>query len=665
MDELKRIEQLRRLLEKYSIEYYVNDAPSVSDAEYDRLMDELLHLEAAHPEAYDPNSPSQRIIGQVLEGFEKVVHERPMLSLMDVFNKEELKEFVDRIRKEFPDAAFVCELKFDGLAMALQYDQGRFVRAVTRGDGRIGEDVSANVRTISTIPMYIDLEGPVEVRGEVLMPKASFESLNRQQETLHLPLFANPRNAAAGTIRSQDTAVSRSRKLDMFLYYFSNGEQYGIQSQQQALEEMDRLGFRVSKAWRRCTSMDEIWEYIEDASARRASLPFEIDGIVIKVDSFAMQQQLGVTAKAPKYAVAYKFPAEEVETKLRDIIISVGRTGRITPTAVLEPVRVAGTIVSAATLHNEERIRSYDLKIGDRIIIRKAGDIIPEVVRTLPEKRDGSEQPFVWPENCPVCGSELVRLPDEAEHFCPNPDCPARIVESLIHFASRDAMNIDGLGDKKVEQLHAWHLLNSIEDIYRLKERREELLSHKGWSEKGTDKLLDAIEASKKMPLSKLLFGLGIRQVGAKAASILAARFETMDALMHADQAELEAVKFIGAVSAKSLRDFFEQPENQALIASLSACGVNMTEPKESHEENETFSGKTVVLTGTLSSMPRNEAKKLLEKLGANVSGSVSKKTDLVIAGENAGSKLDKAASLGVPVMSEEEFLQKAGIHEA
>lgn len=417
MSELDRIQELRRLLEKYSLEYYVQDAPSVSDAEYDRLMDELIHLEKKHPEADDPNSPSRRIIGQVLDGFEKVVHERPMLSLGDVFNKEELTEFVDRIQKEFPRAEFVCELKFDGLAMALQYQDGRFVRAVTRGDGRVGEDVSANVRTISSIPMYINESGPVEVRGEVYMPKASFEMLNALQESMHLPLFANPRNAAAGTIRSQDTSVSRSRKLDMFLYYFQNGTRYGITSQEEALEAMKKLGFRVSTDWKVCRNMDEIWAYIEEMSARRASLPYEIDGIVIKLNDFSQQQVLGTTAKAPRYSIAYKFPAEEVETRLTDILISVGRTGRITPAAVLEPVRVAGTIVSAATLHNEERIKSYGLKIGDRVIIRKAGDIIPEVVKALPEKRDGTETEFVWPKDCPVCGSELIKLPDEAEHF--------------------------------------------------------------------------------------------------------------------------------------------------------------------------------------------------------------------------------------------------------
>lgn len=661
MGEQERIGQLRRLLERYGREYYIDDRPSVSDAEYDRLMDELIHLEEKHPELEDPNSPSRRIIGRVLDGFVKVRHERPMLSLGDVFNYEELAEFVGRIQQEFPNAKFVAERKFDGLAMALRYENGRFVQAVTRGDGQTGEDVTENVRTISSIPMYIDEMGPVEVRGEVYMPKASFEALNALQESLHLPLFANPRNAAAGTIRTLDTGVAASRKLDMFVYYFINGAMYDVHSQHEALERMRKMGFRVSSDYRLCSSMEEIWQFIEETGKERSALPYEIDGVVIKTDDYAMQQILGATAKVPRYAIAYKFPAEEAETVLSGIDIGVGRTGRITPTAVLEPVRVAGTIVSAATLHNEDRILNYGLKIGDHVIIRKAGDIIPEVVRALPERRDGSEKDFVWPQDCPVCGTKLVRLEGEAEHFCPNPDCPARVVESLIHFASRDAMNIDGLGDKKVRQLHEWHYLNSIEGIYRLRENREALLERKGYSEKGVDKLLAAIEASKTQPLSRLLFGLGIRQVGAKAAALLARRFGSMDALMEADLQALESVNMIGHVSALSIRDFFDREENRNLITALKTLGVNMEEPQSETSDDSFFAGKNVVLTGTLEQMGRREAKELLESLGANVSGSVSKKTSLLIAGSSAGSKLAKARELGIPVMSEEEFLKEAG----
>ncbi len=665
MSDQERILELRKLLEKYAIEYYVNDNPSVSDFEYDRLMDELMKLEEKHPEMADPNSPSQRIIGKVLDGFEKVTHAQRMLSLGDVFNKEELKEFTDRICKEFPDAEFVCEYKFDGLAMALMYNHGRFERAVTRGDGTVGEDVTENVRTIPSIPMQIDQDGPVEVRGEVLMPKSSFEALNELNASLHLPLFANPRNAAAGTIRNLDTGVARKRRLDMYLYYFQNGEQYGVHSQAEALEAMAKMNFKVYPAWKKCRTFDEIWAFIEEAGQKRASLPFEIDGIVIKLNQFDQQQQLGVTAKAPRYAIAYKFPAQEVETRLIDIVLTVGRTGKVIPNAVLEPVRVAGTTVSAATLHNRERVEQYDLKINDRVIIRKAGDIIPEVVRALPEKRDETVRDFVWPENCPVCGSRLVKEPDQADYYCVNPDCPARILESIVHFCSKEAMDIDGMGSKRIAWLHENGYLGSIEQIYRLHEQREELLSHKGWSEKGVDKLFDAIEQSKKQPLSRLLFGLGIRQVGSKAAGLLADHFGTMDAIQKATLTGLAAVPFIGDISAQNIHAFFAQPENRELIDKLNSYGLNMEQPKEEKVSDSFFAGKKVVLTGTLEQMGRSEAKKLLEHLGASVAGSVSKKTDLVIAGENAGSKLAKANELGIPVWTEEQFLKEARADES
>lgn len=659
--EQERILQLRKQLEQYAKEYYINDAPSVSDQEYDRLLEELQHLEEKHPEMEDPNSPTRRIIGQVLDGFEKVTHAQRMLSLGDVFNKEELDEFLQRILKEYPDSSFVVENKYDGLAVSLQYQDGRFVRAVTRGDGLVGEDVSANVRTIASVPMSIPEPGYVEVRGEIYMPKASFETLNALQASLNLPLLANPRNAAAGTIRNLDTAVCRQRKLDIFVYYFQNALDHGITTQQGALEKMKEMGFRVNPDYAVFSDPEQIWNWIASVTGKRESLPYEIDGMVIKLNSLEDQQKLGITTKVPRYAIAYKFPAQEVETRLTDIFLSVGRTGRITPNAVLEPVRVAGTLVSAATLHNEDRIRDYDLRINDRVIIRKAGDIIPEVVKALPEKRDGTQQVYVFPTECPVCGSALVRLEGEAEHFCPNPDCPARIVESMIHFVSRDAMNIDGMGQKRIEQFHDWHLLNSIEDIYRLHEKKDAILEHKGFTDKGLEKLFANIEKSKAMPLDRLLFGLGIRQVGSKAASILAEAFGTMDAIMQASEEELAALKFIGSVSAASIRDFFDQPENQRLIASLQQMGLNMSQPKSETKESP-FTGKTVVLTGTLQTMGRKEAAELLKSLGASVSSSVSKKTDLLIAGENAGSKLEKARSLGVPVMSEEEFRKEAGL---
>ncbi|MCF0259816.1 MAG: NAD-dependent DNA ligase LigA [Erysipelotrichaceae bacterium] len=658
MNETERIRQLRRELEQHSLAYYVYDNPSITDQEYDRLFEELSRLEEKHPELYDPNSVTQRIVGRVLDGFEKVEHAQRMLSLSNVFNLEQIREFTAKILKEDPSCEFIVECKYDGLAISLMYENGALVKAATRGDGYVGEDVTENIRTIPTIPMYIDETRPVEVRGEVYMPKASFEQLNELQEMRHLPLFANPRNAAAGSLRNLDTNVCRQRKLDLFLYYFQNAADFGITTQQGALEAMQNLHFRVNPVYRLCANADEIWEFISEMAEKRSSLPYEIDGMVIKANSFALQQKMGTTAKAPRYATAYKFPAEKVETRLLDIVIGVGRTGRITPTAVLEPVRVAGTLVSAATLHNRDRIEGYDLKINDKVLIDKAGDIIPEVIKALPEKRDGSERDFVWPEFCPVCGSRLERLEGEADYYCINPDCPARVVESLIHFASRDAMNIDGLGDKKIQQLHEWHLINSIEDIYRLKEKREELLKQKGYSAKGVDKLLDNIEKSKANPLSRLLFGLGIRHIGNKAASILADEFVTMEALMKASEEQLAAVKFIGRTGARSVRDFFERPDNIRLIESLKAQGVRMKQ--EVHEARETaFTGKTVVLTGTLEHMGRSEAKKLLEEAGANVSGSVSKKTDLVIAGENAGSKLTKARDLGIPVMDEADFIKE------
>ncbi len=658
-NESERIRELRKELEKYAIEYYVNDQPSISDQEYDRLMEELQNLEEKHPELYDPNSPTQRIIGQVQEGFDEAVHTSPMLSLGDVFNREELEGFVNRVKKEVDDPQFVCELKFDGLSLACIYENGALIRAVTRGNGRVGENVTLNARTIASIPLYIDETRPVEVRGEVYMPKKSFEELNELNESLHLPLFANPRNAAAGSLRNLDTSIVRKRKLEATFYYFQNAQEFGIASQHQALEAMRAMNFRVSKDYRLCKNMDEIWAYIEEMTQKRASFPYEIDGIVIKLNDFISQQKMGMTAKAPRYSIAYKFPAEEVETRLLDITLSVGRTGRITPNAVLEPVRVAGTMVSAATLHNEDRILDYDLRINDKVIIRKAGDIIPEVVRALPEKRDGSQEKYIFPTHCPVCGSELQRLAGESEHFCMNTDCPARTLQSLIHFASKAAMDIEGLGAKKIEQLHEWHLLNSIEDIYRLHEKEEELLAHKGYSKKGVGKLFENIEKSKAIPLSNLLFGLGIEQIGSKAASILAERFLNIDALMQASTEELSSIKFIGDVAAQSVRSFFELPSNQHMIETLKALGLNM-EQEKTEVIDSPFTNKTVVLTGTLEKMSRSEAKKLLESLGASVSGSVSRKTDLVIAGENAGSKLDKANSLGIPVMDEETFLKEA-----
>lgn len=658
MNEENRILFLRKELEKYSIEYYVYDNPSVSDQEYDRLMQELMALEEKHPEMYDANSPSQRIIGQVLEGFEKVRHDSQMLSLGNVFNYEEIEEFVNRIQGSVKDAEFVVECKYDGLAMSLIYENGSFVRAVTRGDGLVGEDVSANIKTIQSIPMHIPERRHVEVRGEVYMPKKSFEELNERQKKNNQALFANPRNAAAGSIRQLDSGVCASRKLDAYWYYFQNAQDFGILTQQEALDRMRSLNFKVNPLYKVCKNTKEIWEFIQSIQEKRNDLPYEIDGMVIKLNSLSDQRTLGSTAKVPRYATAYKFPAERVQTRLLDIVITVGRTGKITPNAVLEPVRIAGTTVSAAQLHNEDMILSKDLRINDIVVVQKAGEIIPEVVSSVKERRDGSQVPYVYPTHCPVCGSRLVRLEGEAAHYCINQDCPARVVESMIHFASRDAMDIDTLGDKKIEQLHEFGFLNSIEDIYFLHEHREELLEKRGYQKKSVDKMLETIETSKKQPLALLLYGLGIRQVGKKAAAILANYFGSMDALMKSDVDTLVSINDIGPITAQSIVEFFKDESNQKLIQTLKEQGLNMIQEKQEIKASR-FTNKTVVLTGTLEHYTRNEAKEILENLGANVSGSVSKKTDYVIYGTAAGSKLAKAQNLGVATMSEEEFVEE------
>ncbi len=658
MNEENRILFLRKELEKYSIEYYVYDNPSVSDQEYDRLMQELMTLEEKHPEMYDANSPSQRIIGQVLEGFEKVRHDSQMLSLGNVFNYEEIEEFVTRIQGSVKDAEFVVECKYDGLAMSLIYENGSFVRAVTRGDGLVGEDVSANIKTIQSIPMHIPERRHVEVRGEVYMPKKSFEELNERQKKNNQALFANPRNAAAGSIRQLDSGVCASRKLDAYWYYFQNAQDFGILTQQEALDRMRSLNFKVNPLFKVCKNTKEIWEFIQSIQEKRNDLPYEIDGMVIKLNSLSDQRTLGSTAKVPRYATAYKFPAERVQTRLLDIVITVGRTGKITPNAVLEPVRIAGTTVSAAQLHNEDMILSKDLRINDIVVVQKAGEIIPEVVSSVKERRDGSQVPYVYPTHCPVCGSRLVRLEGEAAHYCINQDCPARVVESMIHFASRDAMDIDTLGDKKIEQLHEFGFLNSIEDIYFLHEHREELLEKRGYQKKSVDKMLETIETSKKQPLALLLYGLGIRQVGKKAAAILANYFGSMDALMKSDVDTLVSINDIGPITAQSIVEFFKDESNQKLIQTLKEQGLNMIQEKQEIKASR-FTNKTVVLTGTLEHYTRNEAKEILENLGANVSGSVSKKTDYVIYGTAAGSKLAKAQNLGVATMSEEEFVEE------
>lgn len=656
--ETERILELRKLLETLSYQYYGLDQPSVSDQEYDRYMQELISLEAKYPQMFDPHSPSQKVGGSVLAKFTKVAHTRMMLSLGNAYNKEDLLAFDERIKDEIPNASYVVELKIDGLAMSLIYRDGHFAQAITRGDGEIGEDVSNNVRTIASIPMHIPEKKEVEFRGEVYMSKKRFHQLNEQRIEANQEVFANPRNAAAGSIRQLDSKIAASRQLDGFWYYFVNAKDFHIQTHEEALETMEKWHLQVNPMRKLCKNIDEVWAFIEEITSKRASLPYEIDGMVLKVNDLNSQDLLGTTIKVPKWAIAYKFPAEEVITKLLDIVITVGRTGKITPNAVLSPVRIAGTSVAAAQLHNEDMIKEKDIRIGDDVIVRKAGDIIPEVVRPLIERRDGSQQIYQFPKNCPVCHSELVRYEDEAAHYCINKDCPARVVESIIHFASREAMNIDSLGDKKVEFFHQQALLNSIEDIYTLQEHKEEILAFEGFKDKSYEKLIQAIEQSKTRPLEDLLYGLGIRQVGQKAAKILAKKFLTMDRLMDASLEELTTIKDIGTITAQSIHTFFQEEKNQNIIMNLKKYGLRMDTQKDQIKENM-FTNKTVVLTGTLLNLKREEAKKILEGWGAVVSGSVSKKTDYVIFGENAGSKLTKAESLGVIVMSEKEFLNE------
>lgn len=659
----QRILELRSILDRLAYEYYVLDQPSKSDQEYDRYYQELVALEDEFPQYRDPNSITQRVGGVVLDAFTKVEHKRTMLSLGNAFNLEDLHAFDERVREVVPNARYVVELKIDGLAMSLIYRDGRFVQALTRGDGVVGEDVTHNVKTIPSIPMHIPLQGEVEVRGEVYMPNASFQMLNEEREKNGEELFANPRNAAAGSIRQLDSSVAAKRKLDAFWYYFVNAQEYDIHSHEEALQKMSEMHLRVNPLRKVCKRIDEVWQFIEEITEQRNDLPYAIDGMVIKVDDLDAQNRLGSTVKVPRWAIAYKFPAEEVITKLLDIVVTVGRTGRITPNAVLEPVRVAGTTVSAAQLHNEDMIKEKDIRIHDDVVVRKAGDIIPEVVRPLLERRNDTQAVYHFPTHCPICGSELVRFPEEAAHYCINQDCPARVVESMIHFASRDAMDIDTLGDKKVEFFHKQGFLNTIEDIYCLKEHRQELIDLEGFKEKSVDKLLDAIEDSKQNPLEDLIYGLGIRQVGKKAAKVLAKHFLSMDALMAANEEELVAIKDIGQITAESITAFFHEPKNMELIAHLKGYGLRMDTEAEQIQESS-FSGKTIVLTGTLTQMTRNDAKALLESLGANVSGSVSKKTDLVIYGEAAGSKLTKANSLGVMTMDEDTFMKEVNGNE-
>lgn len=658
----KRVLELHDEINEHNHRYYVLDDPAISDAEYDRLMRELMALEEKFPELKTPDSPTQRVGGEPLPYFEKVEHTAPMLSLGNAFDEQDLRDFDERVRKaaDRQNVRYVCELKIDGLAVSVKYEDGRFVLGSTRGDGITGEDITQNLKTIRSLPLRINEPLSIEVRGEAYMPRRAFERLNRERAENGEPLFANPRNAAAGSLRQLDPKLAARRTLDLFVYEIGQLEGHTVQTHTEGLQFLETLGFKVNPARQTVESVEEMLAFIEKWGKNRPDLPYEIDGIVIKVDELALRKQMGNTAKSPRWAIAYKFPAEEAVTRLLDITLNVGRTGVVTPTAVLEPVSLAGTTVQRASLHNEDLIREKDIRIHDYVVVKKAGDIIPEVVGVLTEKRTGGEKAFSMPEHCPECGSGLVRLEGEVALRCINPECPAQTREGIIHFVSRGAMNIEGLGEKVVTQLFNHGLVRSVADLYYLE--KEDLLQLERMGEKSVQNLLEAIEKSKRNSLERLLFGLGIRFVGAKGAKILAQHFKHMDALMEAGMEELLALDEIGPKMADSVVTYMEKPEVRETINRLKEAGVNMEykgpgADGEKAVASSPLAGKTVVITGTLQKMSRKEATDLLESLGANVTGSVSKKTDLLVAGEKAGSKLDKAKKLDVTIWDEETLL--------
>lgn len=662
---IKRRDELTELLEKWNYEYYVLDNPSVSDAEFDTAMNELQLLEKEYPDIKLKNSPTERVGGYVASQFEKVPHRRLMLSLGNVYNEDEVRDFDRKVKDVVGNQTvkYVGEVKIDGLGMSLLYENGELQRCLTRGDGVTGEDVTSNVKTIRSIPMRVSEKRPFEVRGEVFMPKRSLQKLNEEREKNGEPIFANARNAAAGSIRQLDSSVAAKRGLDAYWYYLVNARELGINSHEEALGFLDSLGFKTNHERRVLYGPEDMLSYIEEYTAKRESLGYDIDGLVFKVDDIGSYEKIGYTAKTPKWATAYKFPPLEVVTKLLDISLTVGRTGRITPNAIFSPVRVAGSLVQRATLNNEDFIKEKGLMIGDYVSLRKAADVIPEVVRPIIERRDGTQTPFIMSEQCPVCGKPLTKV--QGLHYCLNPDCPSRKIEGMIHFASRDAMDIDGMGDSVVEEFFAEGFLHDIPDIYCLFQHAEEIKALDGWSDKSISSLLSAIEGSKKQSLERLLFGLGIKEVGNKTSKTLAKRFKSLDQYFALTEDDLLKVPDIGPVAARSIVSYFASPSNIAMIGRLKEYGVNFEYTGEDEVDvNSYFYGKTVVLTGTLVRYKRNELTEILEGIGAKVAGSVSKKTDCVIAGEAAGSKLDKARELGIEVLNEEEavrHLEKIG----
>ena len=644
----ERMNELVALLNRYATEYYTSDNPSVSDSEYDCLYRELVELEAAYPDQVLADSPTHRVGGKVLDGFEKYSHQYPLYSLQDAFSREELEAFDARVRKELPHPTYICELKIDGLSISLTYEKGILVVGATRGDGSIGENITENLKRVKDIPLTLPEELDITVRGECYMPRASFDLVNQARQENGEPEFANPRNAAAGTLRQLDTAVVAKRNLATFLYQEASPSTRD--SQEKVLEHLEQLGFVVNSKRILAESMDEIWDFIQEVGQERDNLPYDIDGVVIKVNDLAGQEELGFTVKAPKWAVAYKFPAEEKEAQLLSVDWTVGRTGVVTPTANLTPVQLAGTTVSRATLHNVDYIAEKDIRKDDTVIVYKAGDIIPAVLRVVESKRV-SEEKLDIPTNCPSCDSQLLHFEDEVALRCINPRCPAQIMEGLIHFASRDAMNITGLGPSIVEKLFAANLVKDVADIYRLKE--DDFLLLEGVKEKSASKLYQAIQASKENSAEKLLFGLGIRHVGSKASQLLLQHFHSIENLAQADPEEVASIESLGGVIAQSLQTYFATEGSKILLDELKEAGVNLDYKGQTVVADAALSGLTVVLTGKLERLTRSEAKGKLESLGAKVTGSVSKKTNLVVAGADAGSKLQKAQELGIEVRDE------------
>ena len=655
----ERMEELIEIVNEADYNYHTLDNPTITDQEYDKYLRELIEIEEAHPEWIRDDSPTQHAGGKIIDSFQKVTHKIPMMSLSDVFSEAEVIAFDERIQKEGIHPQYMCELKIDGLSVSLLYEKGQLVRAATRGDGTTGEDITHNAKTIKVIPLKLKEEVDIEVRGEIFMNKKTLEELNEKRKKKGEALLQNCRNAAAGSIRQLDSKIAAERKLDNFIYHLPNPLDYGLETHAEAIDYMQRLGFKINPNNKLVNSIQEVLEFIEEKGKIRDSLPYDIDGVVIKVNSIREQQRLGYTAKYPKWATAYKFPAQEVLTKLKDIIFTVGRTGQITPNAVLDPVIVAGSTISRATLHNEDYVKEKDLKIGDIVSIRKAGDVIPEVVERKQERRTGKEQAFTMITECPMCHTHLVKKEGQVDYFCPNEKCPARHIEGLIHFASRDAMNIDGLGERIMEDFYNFGFIGNIADIYSLKNHTEDLVRLEGYGDKSITNLLEAIEKSKGNSVERLIFALGIPHVGAKTAKILASYFKTMENLERASLEELTNIPDIGDIIAKSIQEFFNNNHHKAMVEELKNLGINMTYLGQESKENVAFTGKTFVLTGSLQEFTREEAKEKIESLGGKTTESVSKKTSVVIVGENPGSKYDKAKELGIEVWTEEELKEK------